>query len=123
MKCPHCNQTLTVVGKYSICAEHGTIDLTPQAAPSTNKNVFLSYGRADALDFTMKLARDLQQHGYFAWFDIEDIEKGGLFEVRIEQGIRQTQVFAAIMTPASVREASVCRDEVVYALNESKLVV
>jgi hypothetical protein len=88
-----------------------------------DRGIFLSYCRADALDFTLQLARDLRQHGYFVWFDLNDIEKGGLFEVRIEQGIRQTNVLAAIMTPASVREQSVCRDEVAFALNESRLIV
>jgi WD40 repeat protein len=123
MKCPHCRQALTVVGKFAICPEHGPVEPGGAVPVPAGKKVFLSYGRADALDFTLKLARDLQQHGCYAWFDMEDIEKGGLFEVRIEQGIRQAHVLAAVMTPASVREASVCRDEVVYALNQHKLVV
>jgi hypothetical protein len=55
--------------------------------------------------------------------DLESIEKGGLFEVRIEQGIRASEVVAAVMTPHSVREESICRDEVAFAINEHKPVV
>jgi WD40 repeat protein len=125
MNCPHCPQPLTAFGKFWVCPEHGPVQPAAPSAPPppAEKRIFLSYGRVDALDFTLRLARDLQQHGYFVWFDLEDIEKGGLFEVRIEQGIQQAHVVGAVMTPASVREQSVCRDEVVYALNERKLVV
>jgi len=87
-------------------------------------DVFISYGRADALDFAKRLASDLTKRGgYQVWIDLENIEKGGLFEVRIERGIRAADVVAAIMTRHSLREESVCRDEVVYALNERKPVV
>ena len=65
----------------------------------------------------------LQAQRHQVWFDRECIEKGGLFEVRIEQGIRQASVVAAIMTAGSVREESVCRDEVVFALNAGKTIV
>ena len=123
MNCPLCQQPLASVGTFWICREHGQVDPNSQPAPPNDRRIFLSYGRADALDFTLQLARDLRQQGNLVWVNLDDIENGGLFEVRIEQGIRQANVVAAIMTPASVREQSVCRDEVVYALNESKPVV
>src|SRR5262245_15870959 len=84
------------------------------------RSVFVSYARADALDFATRLAADLQQHGHRAWIDRDDIEKGGMFEVRIEQGIRSADVVAAVITRRSQEETSVCRDEVVFALNEGK---
>ena len=55
--------------------------------------------------------------------DLENIEKGGLFEVRIEEGIRNHNVVVAVMSRRSVEPDSVCRDEVVFALNEYKTVV
>jgi hypothetical protein len=91
---------------------------------SSSRSVFISYGRADALEFAERLAADLKQRGgYQVWLDLADIEKGGLFEVRIEQGIRAASVVLAVMTRHSLREESVCRDEVVFALNEGKPVV
>ena len=60
--------------------------------------------------------RDLEDHGHRVWLDLNSIEKGGLFEVRIEQGIRDSHVVAAVMTQCSMDEHSVCRDEIVIAL-------
>jgi WD40 repeat protein len=95
----------------------------PRQEPG-RRSVFISYGRADALDFARRLASDLEKRGgYQVWMDLENIEKGGLFEVRIEQGIRAASVVAAVMTRHSLREESVCRDEVVFALNEGKPIV
>jgi WD40 repeat protein len=111
------------VGLVSLAPPAPTAQLAPAATPAPAGLVFLSYGRADALDFVRRLAVDLQQRGYRVWLDMEDIDKGGLFEVRIEQGIRSAAVVAAVMTPSSVREQSVCRDEVVFALNENRVVV
>lgn len=87
------------------------------------RQVFISYARADALTFATRLAADLERHGHRAWLDRNDIEKGGPFEVRIEQGIRAAEVVAAVMTCRSQEETSVCRDEVVFALNEDKRLV
>src|SRR4051812_12277621 len=94
---------------------------SPSAMP---RSVFVSYARADALDFATRLAADLEPRaGHRAWIDRADIEKGGLFEVRIEQGIRAADVVAAVLTRRSQEETSVCRDEVVFALNEGKPLV
>src|SRR5260221_496117 len=87
------------------------------SASVTPRSVFVSYARADALDFATRLAADLEQRGgHRAWIDRNDIEKGGLFEVRIEQGLRAADVVAAVLTRRAQEETSVCRDEVVFAL-------
>jgi len=86
-------------------------------------NVFISYGRSDALEFVKRLSGDLQQHNCEVFVDLASIEKGGFWEVRIERGIKQSSVFLAVLSPHAVREESVCRDEVVFALNEGKRVV
>jgi tetratricopeptide (TPR) repeat protein len=90
---------------------------------ANSQNVFISYGRTDALVFAKRLAADLQDSGHTVFLDLESIQKGGLFEVRIEQGIRSSSLLAAVMTPYSLREDSVCRDEIVFALNEGKQVL
>jgi tetratricopeptide (TPR) repeat protein len=127
MKCPQCQSELTQTGKYWVCPEHGLVQAgQPSAqapAPQHAHQVFISYGREDAMEFAKRLAADLKTGGHTAFLDLDKIEKGGLWEVRIEQGIRNSSVLAAVMTPYSLRPDSVCRDEVVWALNEEKYVL
>jgi WD40 repeat protein len=100
------------------------VTASSESGPAAGRTVFISYGRADALGFARRLADDLAQRGgYRVWMDLSHIEEGGLFEVRIEQGIRAASVVVAVMTRHSLREGSICRDEVVFALNEGKPVV
>lgn len=107
-------------GRMSSCTIHGI----EETAEPLRRQVFISYGRRDAFEFAKLLAADLEERGgYSVFFDLQDIEKGGLFEVRIEQGIRDASHLLAVMTPHSIREESICRDEVVFALNEGKPVV
>jgi len=94
-----------------------------QSAASSGGSVFISYGWHDGLKLASRLAKDLERHEYGVFFDREDIGKGALFEVRIEEGINASSVVAAVMTPYSVREESICRDEVVYALQKQKPVL
>ena len=130
MKCPICQAELAQTGKFWVCPEHGLAQLEaqpeiqPGAESGPQQSIFISYGRQDAVEFARRLATDLQQRGgHKIFIDLDSIEKGGVWEVRIEQGIRGATVFAAIMTPHSLRETSVCRDEIVFALNEGKHVV
>lgn len=45
---------------------------------------------ADAMAFAERLAADLKKRaGYPVFLDQERLEKGGLWEVRIERGIRE----------------------------------
>lgn len=127
MQCPICRKPTTQVGNFWICLEHGQVS-TPASMPASTpsgaeQKIFISYGRADAFDFIERLVQDLKLHGLPVWVDLESIEQGGLFEVQIEQGIRECTVFTAVMTQRSVADDSVCRDEVVYALNAGKRVV
>jgi hypothetical protein len=91
--------------------------------PVQSKQVFVSYGRSDALDFVKRLAVDLRTRGCEVWVDLDSIEKGGVFDVRIEQGIRTSSLVAAVLTPSSVGEKSVCRKEIIFALNEGKQII
>jgi len=82
---------------YLLSADGRNRDGTVTA--SDKKVVFISYGRADALDFAKRLATDLEQRGgHAAWLDLSDIEKGGEFDVRIEDGIKSSDIFAAVMS-------------------------
>jgi len=46
-----------------------------------------------------------------------------IFFADVWEYIRSHQIIAAVMTSSSMRPKSVCRDEVVFALNEGKSVV
>ena len=128
VKCPECQTEMTQVGSFWICPEHGHVEvetdsLAEEPVSARTRNVFISYGRADATDFAQQLAADLEDRGHEVWFDQDSIGKGALWEVEIEQGLRAASVVTAVLTPSSVREESVCRDEVVFALNQGKPIV
>jgi hypothetical protein len=91
----------------------------PPPAP-TCRLVFISYGRSDATAFAKQLAEDLQRSGHRVFLDLEEIEQGAKFDIRIEPGIRNAYVLAAVMTHRSLEDDSVCRDEVVFALQSGR---
>src|SRR5262245_56592508 len=100
MQCPVCQHDLTRVGKFWVCPEHGLVtpqDTTAAPAAAAGRHVFISYGRGDALDFVSRLAGDLRRRGHQLWLDLEDIEKGGLWEIRVEQGIRNCSAVLAVL--------------------------
>ena len=134
MNCPQCRQLLSQVGQFWICPQHGQVPSGssrgneaqegPSPTPAQPAQVFISYGRADAMDFAKRLAADLQARAnYRVFLDLESIEKGGLWEVRIERGIKESSVLLAVLSAHAVREESVCRDEVVFALCEGKRII
>src|SRR5215213_11143767 len=90
---------------------------------NTIRNVFISYARQDALEFAKRLAADLRDAGHQVFVDLTNIEKGGLWEVRLEEGIRGSDLLISVITLGALREDSVCRDEVVFALTEGKSVI
>jgi sulfatase modifying factor 1 len=73
--------------------------------------------------FAKRLAGDLQQSGHRVFLDLEEIRQGASFDVQIEQGIRQADVLTAVMTHRSLADDSVCRDEVVFALQSGRPIV
>ncbi|MCR9096676.1 MAG: TIR domain-containing protein [bacterium] len=128
MICPRCQRQATQIGDFWVCGTHGQLPREPkpssgESGTRKSESVFLSYGRKDARGFAERLARDLKKHGQSVWLDLESIESGADFDVRIERGIQSSRVVAAIMSPRSVEEDSVCRDEIVYAINENRQVV
>ena len=97
--------------------------LTGDTEPKTLFASFISYGHADASGLAERLRQDLMALGASVWLDADGIEAGGQWDIRIEQGVRSADVLLAVMTPHSVREDSVCRDEVILAHTLGKSIV
>ena len=87
------------------------------------RNVFISYARQDALEFPKRLANDLREAGHQVFVDLTDIEKGGLWEVRLEEGIRGSDVLASVMTLGALRHPVVPVTKWSLLLNEGKSVI
>src|SRR4051812_37553771 len=90
--CPQCGSPLIRYREHrsdwfcDACDHRWVVAAAPTAAETPAARVFVSYARADGLDFARRLAGDLESRGrHSVWLDLEDIEKGGLWEVRIEQ--------------------------------------
>ena len=111
--CLQCQAKTSQIGKFWVCPEHGVVTLSsPDTASGPTKDprsVFISYGWEDATTFARRLAQDLKTSGSVVFFDRESIQKGSNFDVRIEHGIHDAIVFAAVLTPYSVRDDSICR--------------
>jgi len=63
MRCPICQEDLQKVGEFWICPHHGQVEpgSVEEIAAGPPRRVFVSYGRADALEFIRRLAGDLQE--------------------------------------------------------------
>ena len=83
--------------------------------------IFISYGRQDAREFADKLAGYLKENGFEPWLDRRDaIIAGEPFDIRLEQGISESSLLIALISPWSIRQESYCRNEWLYALSISK---
>lgn len=82
--------------------------------------LFISYARADAIEFATRLSNDLKRWGFAVWVDLSELENGALFDVSIENAIQTSSILLASMSKASLMDKSVCRDEIVFALNSGK---
>lgn len=129
ISCPHCGLSLTRVGAFWICPEHGQtsdgVEACEDAATaSAPVAAFISYGHADSSEFVRRLKADLEVHGIApVWLDAEMLGGGDLWTVGIEHGIRDADVLLAVMSRHSLRENSVCHDEVALASTENKRVI
>ncbi|HEX3654481.1 MAG TPA: TIR domain-containing protein [Pirellulales bacterium] len=127
--CPHCRGPVQIVGKFTVCAEHGPIEPVegadqPVRASAGRPKVFISYGRKDARELVDRLCVDLTAAGFSVWRDTREIPAGTDWQAEIVDGLRSAQVVVAVMTPHSVRTSarsvdqtdSVCLGEIAYAL-------
>jgi WD40 repeat protein len=95
--------------------------------------VFLSYGRRDTQRLADRLKADLEDLGYQVWQDKSEIKAGREWEEVIKQGLQDTQVVLALLSPHAVRLTgdpgnpdnldSVCLDELSYARRYLKPIV
>jgi CHASE2 domain-containing sensor protein len=85
-------------------------------------DAFVSYGRADSLDFAIKLDSDLSQQGLNVWFDKVDIPLGVDFQEQINDGIARSHNFIFIISPHSVN-SSYCKREIELAIRFRKRIV
>ena len=88
-----------------------------------SNRIFASYGRSDTSDLIKKVVADIKKASFEVWLDQDYIDKGGNFDVFIEKAIDECYLFLACMSPYSLREESICRDEVVYAHNQGKTII
>ena len=71
--------------------------------------VFISYSRND-MEFVQRLATDLESAGFDVWWDLTDIQGSDVWERRIEEGLRTSQYFIVVLTPASLESRWVRRE-------------
>lgn len=71
--------------------------------------VFISYSRND-MEFVQRLASDLLRAGLEVWWDLSDIQGSDVWERKIEEGLRTSQYFIVVLTPASLESRWVRRE-------------
>jgi hypothetical protein len=101
------------------------------AMPDAPPRLFLSYGVRDASDIAERLHRDLTVCGYKIWQDIDRIRTGWAWDNELEDGLLNSEVVLALLSPHAVRRAldtgnvsqvaSVCLDEIAYARFKCKI--
>src|SRR3954471_496245 len=102
--------------------------------PATSRpRLFLSYGHADATELALRLHQELESAGYCVWQDERRIRAGHGWTDEIRQGLRDSDLVVALLTPHSVRRAgwgpdlggqdSVCLDEIEYTVDACRIPV
>ena len=86
---------------------------------------FVSYSRVEAADLARRLA-DLLTAGppsYGTWLDVRDIQPGRDWDIQVRDAIQNCTGILFLMTPDSVRDSSVTKDEWGWALKYKKPVI
>ena len=83
--------------------------------------VFVSYSRTDK-EFVQRLAMDLQQAGLDVWWDLSDIKGSDVWERKIEEGLRTSQYFIVVLSPASLESRWVRREYLSADNKELKII-
>ena len=81
------------------------------------KSIFFSYGHDDNQEIVERLKVDLEKRGHKVWLDISKIKTWDDWRGRIAQGIHDSNMAIAFISFHSVREPSVCRNEISMALH------
>lgn len=113
MKCPQCHAEATKVGAFWICPTHGQLQ---EAKPVAPLRIFLSYGHDANEELVRRIYADLKQRGHDVWFDKTDIKAGDDWRRSITSGITECDRFFSFLSKHSIRESSVCLDEIRIAI-------
>ena len=73
--------------------------------------IFISYGR-DCSDFVKKIKSDLNSRGHDVWLDTAVLKSGSDWRNEIADGIIKSQAVLVFLSSHSLREESVCHDEI-----------
>ena len=87
----------------------------------TKPQVFISYSRKD-INFSRRLAADLEQAGFEVWWDISDLKGGDDWVRFIPSAIQASQYFVVLLSPDAIQSEWVAK-EYSYALRLRKKVV
>jgi|SRR3954452_20380932 hypothetical protein len=95
--------------------------------------IFLSYGHRDTTELALCLRGDLEAASYSVWQDEKRIRSGRAWTDEIRQGLRESDLLIALLSPHAVRrkgwdqnaddQDSVCLDEIEYAIDACQLPV
>ena len=84
--------------------------------------LFISYARKDGKELAIRLYKDLQSKVAHVWLDLVNINAGRSWDVAIEEGIEQCDIFLALLSNGSHR-SEICRAEQGMALDLKKRII
>ena len=86
---------------------------------------FISYSTADGLEFTRRLADELESSDpqILAWHDKRDIPPGSEWDEQIVEAIKTCKCLLYVMSEDSTKPSSDCKNEIVFALRYKKPIV
>jgi hypothetical protein len=83
--------------------------------------IFISYSRKDT-EFVRRLAGDLEQAGYDAWWDVEELRGGQAWAAEIEEHVRACDAVVVVLSPDSNRSEWVGK-ETLLAIDLKKTII
>jgi hypothetical protein len=87
----------------------------------TRQQVFISYSRKD-IKFARRLATDLENAGFEAWWDISDLKGGDDWVRVIPAAIAASQFFVVLLSPDSIQSEWVSKEYTYALINRMKIV-